>query len=142
MTLILIFLLSIVGILYLYFYKTLSNKYNSLISKVGSLVDELNKPLRFGYYVEAYIQNNSIKYSPIIFISEIDRYTNGESKIKIERIELGCSDYAFDSMSAEGFTKRDFKSLRKTADIVWLESEQSIKDVRRKKLEQLKQSLL
>ena len=142
MTWILIFLLSIVDILYLYFYKTLSNKYNSLISKVGSLVDELNKPLRFGYYVEAYIQNNRIKYSPIIFISEIDRYTNGESKIKIERIELGCSDYDFDSMSAESFTKRDFKSLRKTADIVWLESEQSIKDVRRKKLEQLKQSLL
>ena len=77
----------------------------------------------------------------IIPLSEIDRYTNGESKISLDKIEISCGNKLFNRSGGESFIRNDFQSLIKTTDITWLESEQSIKEARKNKLAQLKERM-
>ena len=77
---------------------------------------------RFGFYK---------KFDYYVYIKEIDRYTNGFSKIKIDFIECD-SNYYLDKI------KKDFNSLIKTTNIEWLESEDKIRQTRKEKLDKLK----
>jgi len=70
-------------------------------------------------------------YTTMIYIKEIDRYTNGYSKIIIDNIETSSS------MRKE-MILRDFKYLVRTERIEWLESEDYIKQSRKEKLSKLK----
>lgn len=110
-------------------------KYNVLKGKIK----ELNKPLRHGYYRLNCTQGTTKKWEPTVFVNELDRYTNGESRISMSRIEIKVDDGdgQFNFKTANEFVIRKFESIVKTSDITWLESEQSIKDIRRNKLEQI-----
>ena len=100
-------------------------------------IKELNKPLRQGYYRYNCTQG-TIKWTPTIFVYELDRYTNGESKISMDRIEITVKDDgSFNFKNANEFIIKQFETIVKTTNIIWLESEQSIKDIRRNKLEQI-----
>ena len=76
-------------------------------------------------------------YRCILYVKELDRYTNGMSKIELTDVELisGFDNTQFDYVKRTMRTK--FSSLRKTSDIEWLESEDSIKEVRKQKLKKI-----
>lgn len=76
-------------------------------------------------------------YNFIIYVEEIDRYQNGLSKIKMTDIELtsGFDTAQFDHAKKIMISK--FSSLKKTDEIEWLESENSIKEERRLKLKKI-----
>jgi hypothetical protein len=76
-------------------------------------------------------------YSCYLYVKEIDRYTNGMSKIELTNVEL---IYGFNTNQFEhvkNTMRNKFSSIRKTTDIEWLESEDSLKEIRRKKLEKI-----
>jgi lipopolysaccharide export LptBFGC system permease protein LptF len=70
-------------------------------------------------------------YDYYVYIKEIDRYTNGYSRIKIDFIDSNNSYY-------RNIIKKKFNSLVKTVNIEWLESEDNLKDIRKEKLNKLK----
>jgi hypothetical protein len=76
-------------------------------------------------------------YKCLFYIKELDRYTNGMSKIELTEIEVvsGFDHYQFDHVKKT--MKNQFSSLKKTTDIEWLESEDSIKELRKQKLEKI-----
>ena len=118
-------------------YKKERNKYSELFSKTNKYILELNKPLRYGYYKTKCLQGGT-SYTAIIYIIESDRYTNGDSKIKLKNIEIDCDTGNINRSSAEKFIEKGFLSLMKTSEITWLESEIEIKEQRRSKIEHLK----
>lgn len=88
---------------------------------------------RVGFY--KYISGGG-SYRAYVYIKELDRYTNGYSKIKIDKIDpTSSSAYTDDSIKG---AKESFNSLKITSEIEWLESEDHIKKVRKEKLESLK----
>lgn len=74
-------------------------------------------------------------YHSIVYVKELDRYTDGYSKIKFEGIEA-YNRYNYNN--ALETIKSSFISLKKTDSIDWLESEDHIKKVRKEKLENIK----
>ena len=85
-------------------------------------------------------KKNGLKGEPykcILYVKELDRYTNGMSKIELTEIELisGFDSSQFDHVKRTMRTK--FSSLKKTSEIEWLESEDSIKELRRQKLKKI-----
>lgn len=130
--------------LFLYFfikYNKEHKKYDALFSKTNQYISELNKPLRKGYYKTNCQQGSSIDYEAIIYVSEVDRYLNGDSKIRFNSVEIECGSGSINRNSAESFARKSFVTLVKTSDITWLESETEIKEQRRNKLEQLKEAM-
>jgi hypothetical protein len=87
---------------------------------------------RCGFYES--IANYS-SYNSIVYIKELDRYTDGHSKIKIDKIEPINKKYL--TQANEQANER-FLSLRLTSEIKWLESEDYIRKLRKEKLENLK----
>jgi hypothetical protein len=86
---------------------------------------------RFGFYKI----DSGKNYSSYVYIKEIDRYTNGYSKIKLDNIEPFNKTYNNEAIE---WARKNFLSLMKTTDIEWLESEDYIRKVRKEKLENLK----
>lgn len=72
-----------------------------------------------------------------IYVKELERYTNGMSKIKLINIEV-TGGFQIDQYSwiKESQEKR-FSSLKKTSEIEWLEIEQDLKELRKEKLEKI-----
>lgn len=126
---------------YLFLINLVKNKKLSLLK---SEIEIYSNPIRKGYYKLSCTQGdskNAISWIGIIFVSEIDRYTNGESKIKLDKIELKCGTNNFNSDSAEKYVRTSFISVVITSDITWLESEIAIKEMRKNKLAQLKEKM-
>lgn len=120
----------------------LKNKNNSLITQIKQAFETG----RFGYYITKtnLLSDNDKKnnlpgesYESIIYVKELDRYTNGMSKIEIVKIEV-TSGFQIDQYSwiKEAQTER-FSSIKKTSDIEWLESETSLKELRKEKLNKI-----
>jgi hypothetical protein len=86
---------------------------------------------RCGFY--KYTGGYSV-YNAYVYVIEIDRYTDGYSKIKIDRIEPLDKRY---NSEANEKSKDSFISLRLTNEIEWLESEDHIKRLRKEKLDQI-----
>lgn len=86
---------------------------------------------KFGFYK---IKFNFSSYNSIVYIKEIDRFTNGYSKIEISNIEPLDKN---ESTEAIKQAKNNFVSLILTQNIEWLEGENSIKRIRKEKLEKL-----
>jgi len=76
-------------------------------------------------------------YTCIIHVKELDRYTNGMSKIELTNVELiaGFDNSQFDHVKNSMRIK--FSSLKKTTEIEWLESEETIKELRKQKLKKI-----
>ena len=106
---------------------------------------ELDSPLRYGYYKTTLtlteIGKDELDFEPIVYVNEIDRYTNGKSKIQISSIDPGIAESKVSRSRVEGYIKSQFKSLVDSSEIDWLESESAIKEQRRTKLEKLKKVL-
>lgn len=126
------------------FYLVARSKYKNLNKRVSGILNELHKPLRKGYYKVPLktlktTDKPSIPFTSIVYVNEIDSYTNGESKIKLYKIEPGVPETVCSFDTVETRLKGEFKSIVKTSDIEWLESKTSIKEARKNKLEQLQE---
>lgn len=123
--------------------KKKNNSLNDSISNFNKKIEELNKPLnKKGYYIKNLVQNDTMKFKAMVYVEELDRYTNGTSKIKISDIEFfDISNGGIDLRSAERFVKKGFNSVKKTSDIEWLDSIDSIKKIRKSKIEEIKKSI-
>ena len=141
------------SILFLVLYIKMKKKYSkteATLQKTIELFNNFKKELalynRKGYYeytmnlmtIEDY--KNGLKGEPYVcylYVIELDKYTNGMSKIELTNIELLSG---FDSSQFEyvkNIVKNKFSSLRKTSDINWLESEDKIKELRKQKLKKI-----
>jgi hypothetical protein len=141
---ILILILSLILLFLSIFGLTYYIKYKKLNKKVDKIVADLKKPLRQGYYIRPLTYTNKDNgdksdFDSIIFVRELDRFTNGESKIEIEGVDSGTSKVGKEVV--ESFIRDEFKSIVKSDTIEWLESEQSIKEIRKNKLAQLKEHI-
>lgn len=118
-------------------------KYKKLKNVISTTISDLNKPLRYGYYIRSLnITQPGLPNKPFdtyVYVKEVDRYTNGDSKISIDKIEpiVPESDMTHDRVIK--YIKDEFKSVRLTSDITWLESENEIKEMRKNKLKHLKE---
>ena len=141
------------SILFLVLYLKMKKKYvetDSNLQKANTLIsayeDLKNLSNRKGYYenvinlMSPEDKKNGLKgepYTCILYVKELDRYTNGMSKIEVTNIELisGFDSSQFDHVKRTMRTK--FSSLKKTTEVEWLESEDNIKEIRKQKLKKL-----
>lgn len=112
-------------------------KYKKLTNELSIVISDVEKHNRHGYYKMKCLQG-TINFEPIVFVTEIDRYTNGESKLKLDKIEISCGNNNFNSESAKKFVENEFESLVLSSKIIWLDSEVEIKELRKEKLQRLK----
>jgi len=106
------------------------------IKKYNKLKKSINKYEEIGTNRSGfYINNKGGNDAAIVYIDELDRYTTGYSKVKIKSVESLNPNYKEDSIS---YAYKKFVSLMETSDIIWLESEDNIKKIRKEKLEQIK----
>lgn len=119
-------------------------KLTSNIKNIRNIVENLQKTWRRGYITQSLVITNDnpeikdINFEPTLYLREIDRYTNGTSKVEIEKIEYGIDSEKFTIERIDKYIRERFKSIVKTTDVIWLESENEIKELRKNKLEQLK----
>jgi len=147
----------VLSVLFLSFYIKERNRRDKLASGVKKLesdlsilnkkyeiaVQELKKPTKKGYFkgsINLIIdkeKNIGQLYEYVVHVNEVERYTNGECKIKLDYIDVVSGfdpgQYSWIKESAS----RRFPSIMKISDIEWLESEDSIKELRKEKLEKL-----
>lgn len=128
---------SVIGIVYYIF------KYKNFYLKINKMISELEKPLRIGYYTLNCWQDSSkfgrLNYTALIHVYELDRYNNGDCKIKLKGVEIiNLSSNNIVIANAINFIKNDFSSIRKESEITWLESVTTIKEQRKEKLNKLK----
>lgn len=126
-------------------HKNLNTSYQNLVNKFNSFSNEffVNKN---GYYEDSVNlispedrQNGKSGdlYKCTIFVKELDRYTNGMSKLELINIEV-VSGFDVNQYSwVKKTLQNKFSSLKKTSDIEWLESETEIKELRKQKLDKL-----
>lgn len=114
-------------------------KYLMLNRKVSKTIKNIESPIRKGYYEISLEQGTQKTQIDIhVFVKEIDRYTNGNSRLKLDNIEIHCGNNLYDKKSILIYVRKTFVSLKKTSDIEWLESENAIKEARKNKLSHLK----
>lgn len=138
---ILLFFSTTLILLYLNFKK--SKKLKSFRSDLDKI---LSHKKRNGYYIEKLkktdLNGKVHSFNATVFITEIEKYSDNKSKVKITSIEPGVSTHIVNKNVIENFIKDNFKSIVKTSDIHWLEVEKNILIERRKKLKKLKDSLM
>jgi hypothetical protein len=141
-TIIVLIIVSIIAILeFIYLVKNKKEKISlkinvdSLNAKMIDFKNILVEDKKIGYYnlVWAY-ENKPIKFN--VFVEELDRYTNGDCKTKIDHIEiLQCPvDVRHNVVSK---IEKQFSTIKDPSKITWLVSENAIKELRKKKLEAL-----
>lgn len=138
----------IISLILLFFYLRIKKKsinelnlvQNELKEKL-KVFNDFQSSLKQGYYTYTINlvdkDNTQNAYICNVYIKEIDRYTNGLSKIELVKIEVISG---FDPAQIEWVklgVKARFSSIKKTSEIEWLESVESIKKLRKKKLEEL-----
>lgn len=118
------------------------SKYSKLKKYINGLKTELSSlesKKRIGYYTQKCTQGKHYKFKGIITVKEIDRYSNGTSKIELKNIELtGITSDGLNQSSAIQYLKSDFSTLMKTDEIEWLDSVEDIKTERKLKIEKLR----
>lgn len=124
---------------------TVSSKMIDNMKYINEQIQSLNNPIRRGYYTLNTIQTHKdadkLNVECIIFVKEIDRYTNGDSKLEFEDVNMICENSNFISEPMRKFIINNFRIIRKTTDVTWVESETDIKDARKNKLDKIKKSL-
>lgn len=123
-----------------------NRKMSNKIKKIDDDFRKLNEPLRKGYYTLNATQKDivtgvSVNIECVIFVNELDRYVNGESNLKLVDINMFCNDSNFNFNSMRNYITNNFRVIRSTNEITWLESEISIKEARKSKMEKIRESL-
>jgi hypothetical protein len=108
-------------------------KYKKILSELNSYFDSG----RLGYY-EFTINGYYTQKVCYVYVTLIEEYANGMCKVKIKKVEYvkGYSSNADETIQA---ARRKFQPLLKMIDIEWLDA--PLKDIRRKKLEEIKENL-
>lgn len=76
-------------------------------------------------------------YKCVVYVRELDKFTNGMSKIELKKVEV-ISGYKIGSyQNAKIAISSRFCSIKETKDIEWLETEESIKSKRKQKIEKI-----
>ncbi len=126
-------------------YIEVSDKYTNLTEKVKNLNSE---HLREGYYEESihFTEEKGSKtvdsYKCICYVYETDKYTNGESKCILDRIEVISGYHPHNYEMAKNTIRRKFLTVRPTIEIEWLEREEDLKILRKKKLEKILEEII
>jgi hypothetical protein len=112
--------------------------------KLKTVTDIVRGKQRKGYYESGFNQTNlagaKVTMDANIYVIEVDRYTNGKSKIKIDEINyinFKGDTYIFNKTTMDKYVKENFNQLVDTKDIEWLESVDEISKERTKKLERV-----
>lgn len=111
--------------------------------KYFKLKNMINSPIRNGYcdYSMTYGNKNDnddvINFTSRIYVKELDRYNNDTSKIQISKIEYGVSNEKIQHKKIQTYFNDRFSEIQKTQDIVWLESVNEIKLLRKQKLDKI-----
>ena len=144
MTLILIALITLFlsNILFLSLFLKIKEAKKIVDDKLNIAISDLSEK-RIGCYnsmkkLSSTKKGPSDDYDCMVHVKEVDRYTNGTSKIELLKIEVisGFDPQQFEYV--KGLIKSNFCSIKTTSDIEWLESEESIKKMRKEKLNKLK----
>lgn len=130
--------------------KKLQDDISDLSKKMVYATESL-LPKKSGYYIEtvnlvsAEDKGKGLKGDPygcVIYVEELDRYKNGESKVKLINIEIVSGFNSDQYEHVKKVLRNRFPSLRNTADITWLESEDNIKEMRKQKLKNIQKNTL
>lgn len=124
-------------------HKELLSKYDLISKSINSLKNELSTK-RIGFYQGTTTLKNESQsttgdvYTYNVHVKELDRYTNGMSKLELIELEIvsGFSPSQYDWVKT--CATSNFSKIKKTCDIEWLESEETTKELRKQKLEKLK----
>lgn len=127
-------------------HKKTQNSLDILNASFNSLKDDLLDNHRSGYY-EGSTTLLSIEdkekgkkgelYKVSIFVKELDKYTNGKSKIKYISSEVidGYDPAKYNWVKS--VMKDKFSSIKDSKDIIWLESEESLVRQRTEKIKNI-----
>jgi len=141
-----------ISILFIVLYIKMKKKYSETDSKYSNLLELFNnfkKEItsdRKGYFsvtLNLMTPEDHLNglpgepYKCIVYVKELDRYTNGMCKIELTEVELisGFDQTQFEHVKRT--LRTQFSSLKKITDIEWLESEDSIKELRKQKLKKI-----
>jgi len=106
----------------------------------SALNDELIKiKHRQGFYDGSYTltnQNNDV-YKYRVYVTELEKYKNGFSKLKLEKVDMisGFSTHQYNSIIS--FAAQDFLDIQSTSNITFLEKDEDLTEVRKDKLERI-----
>jgi len=149
----------VLSVLFFIFYIKVRNKRDKLASVKNSEAEivilkkkyeyafaDLIQNKRKGYYTETVNLIDDEKdptktkpYTCAIYVKEIDKFTNGESKIQLVDIEV-VSGFSIEQYSwIKKCLRERFVTVKPQKEIIWLESEESIKELRKQKLDKLKE---
>jgi hypothetical protein len=127
-------------------FKKLKTKYETLLLELDDIKNNVLNGKKSGYYTySTNLLSKELKeagktgdtYDCNIYVDELDRYTNGLSKIKLKKIEVinGFDPHQYEWVRT--CAKDKFSELKKTSDIEWLESVETIKTIRKNKLAEI-----
>lgn len=133
MTTILLIIILIMVLLYVILFSNNKKFKKNIITQVN----ELNSPLRKGYYKHGLVFDNKDKFDVIVYINEIERYTCGESKCELTSIDIENKPKLIKHDDVYKYIGEQFVSLIKTDNITWLEELTSLKEERKNKIEKL-----
>jgi len=85
---------------------------------------------RYGFYDS----NKNCYDSAIVYVKELDRYTDGFSRIVIDKVEPYNKSYNNESTKK---AYKNFMTLKRTGLIDWLESEDKTRQIRKEKLKNI-----
>lgn len=129
---VLFILTSLTSLVFLYFYI-------KAIRKIKMYLKEPNaKKGYFDYPLKLTNINGQYNITARLTIIELERYKNNKSKIKLENIDVEHIPNDVPKVKILKYIEDNFTSLMNTSDITWLELEENLSEIRRKKLEQLK----
>lgn len=121
--------------------KTLEKTYQTKLNQISDIV---NGNYRQGYYTgkfsQSYKNGGETKVVVDIYVKEIDRYTNGKSKIELLEIDYtSINGYTnlFNKEENENYIRETFQKLKDTDSIEWLESVNEIQKERENKLKRI-----
>ena len=75
------------------------------------------------------------------YVQELDKYTNGDSKIKLKEVEVVAGFSRSNYPDVKDVITQKFCSIKESKDVEWLESEEDIKTQRKKKLKAIKEKI-
>jgi hypothetical protein len=131
-------------------FKKLKTKYENLLLGFDELKNNILNEKKIGYYCgqinlvskeEKADGKKGETYYYTVHVEEVDRYTNGMSKLKLLNVEV---TYGYDHSQYEWIketTASKFSTIKLTKDVEWLESLETIKTTRKKKLEEVIKNL-
>jgi len=112
-------------------------QFNDIKSKLSEKLTDFNKRLSSNNgFIDVNSSRGTQRYTTRVYINEIERYTNGYSKLKINNMEVihGLSN---DIDELKKYVGETFPSITLTNNITWLVPEQDNIEMRRKKLDSL-----